>query len=221
MKARLLIIGVLVPMMAFGQAVDSLRMPVNVEFLYQRLMNEAEALFEEGDEETLTEDLEELLLEYEQLRDMPLNVNSDEIDRLGTLGILNDFQIEAVKSYRKRFGDLLFIEELLMLDEFNAPVVAVIAPLVYFGKNEHAMELERPGLGKILTSGRHQLTANYAEKFGGIAHEEYLGSPRKIQLKYSFNYKQKLRFGVVTEKDAGEPLFFDFVGAHFTCRISG
>lgn len=223
----------------------------NIEFLYQLLMEQTEESLSEDlelSEENAEASHEDLLEEYLFYQSNPININSEEVVHLEEMGLLSAFQTEALRQYRKQFGDLLFIEELLMMDEFSEPVVAVIAPLVYFGKSEKAMEFERPGLGKMLTQGRHQVALNYAQKFDGSeVYDEvtdsllfarknayYLGSPLKLQVKYAYHYKQRLRFGFALEKDAGEPFFlgrlsdtiqdivrqrrptgFDFYGAHF------
>lgn len=201
-----------------AQDADSLRPVVqNVEFLYQLLL--------ERTEESLTEALElygvegdeaqeDLIEDFLYYLENPININTEEVIHLEEIGLLSAFQIEALQKYRRQFGDLLFAEELMMMEEFNEATVAVITPLVYFGKSERKQEQERITSGKMLTRGRHQLSVNYAQKFGGTVDDSYLGSPQKYQLKYTFNYKQKLRFGIVTEKDAGEPRFFDFIGAH-------
>ena len=197
-----------------GQAKDSLLSSVeaaqNVEFLYQLLLEQTESQLSEGldpTEFTSEESYEDLLEDYLFYLENPININSDEAVHLEEIGLLSVFQMDALRQYRWQFGDLMFADELLMLDGFNETVVAVIAPLVYFGKNE-----QKQG------RSQHQLTANYAEKFGDTHNDDFLGSPRKIQLKYAYNYKQKMRFGIVAEKDAGEPYFntgFDFYGAHF------
>ena len=201
---------------------DSL-LPVttNVEYLYQLLQELTEDHLSETLELVIDqgeESYEELIEDYLYYLENPVNINSEAVVHLEEIGLLNAFQMESLQKYRQQYGDLLFPGELPMVDGFTDAVVAVITPLIVFGKSEKAQETEKPSLGKMLTKGRHQLVGNYAEKFGGTTHEDYLGSPRKIQLKYTFNYKQKLRFGIVTEKDAGEPLFFDFIGAH--CYIT-
>lgn len=200
----------------FHPLVDSLQ-PVtpNVEFLYQLLQEQTEDRLAEILDLNDSDDAhEELIEDYLYYLENPVNLNSDEAVRLEEIGLLNTFQLDALQKYRRQFGDLLFPDELLMIEGYTEAMVTVITPLVYFGKNEKAQEVEQPGLVRLLTQGRHQLTMNYAEKFGGLTEEDYLGSPRKIQLKYTYHYKQKIRFGIVTEKDIGEPLFFDFIGAH-------
>lgn len=187
----------------------------NVEFLYQLLLEHTEDrlsdALELGDDE---ESHEELIEDYLYYLENPVNINSEDVVHLEEIGLLNAFQLEALQKYRRQFGDLLFPDELLVLEGFSEATVTVITPLIHFGKSEKTQESEHPGLGKMLTQGKHQLTLNYAEKIGDTTSNDYLGSLRKIQLKYTYHYKHKLRFGVVTEKDAGEPLFFDFIGAH-------
>ncbi len=197
---------------------DSL-LPVTqeVEYLYHILQEQTEDRLSEALEfggDQGDESHEDLIEDYLYYLENPVNINSEEVVHLEEIGLLNAFQVEALQQYRRQYGDLLFTGELLMVEGFTETVVTVIAPLVYFGKNEKGQEVEQPSIGRLLTRGRHQLTMNYAEKFRTQAEEEYLGSPRKIQLKYTYHYKQRIRFGIVTEKDVGEPLFFDFIGAH-------
>ena len=205
---------------------DSLKVIENIDFLYDRLLEEAETVLEESDEEAMTEDYEELLDEYERLRDQPVNINGHDLVRLAELGLLNGFQIEALRQYQRQFGDLLFTEELMMVDGFDERCLAVLEPIICFGKNEVAKEMEKVTLDKAITRGRHTITLNYAQKFDGTASEEPpsdsmilarpnaypLGDPMKWQLKYSYQYGPRLRLGFAMEKDAGEPMFFGHLG---------
>ena len=183
----------------------------NVEFLYQLLLEQTEDRLSETlelGEGHIEESHEDLIEDYLFYLEHPINVNSEDVVHLEEIGLLSVFQLEALQRYRRQFGDLQFADELLMLEEFSDATVVVITPLVFFGKSEKTKELDQPGLGTMFTRGRHQITMNYAEKFDGTTNDDYLGSPRKLQLKYAYHFKQKLRFGFVMEKDAGEPFFF-------------
>ena len=192
----------------------------NIELLYQMLYEEgAENLGEklddgdigDGDAQEYQEAaLEELLQEYLFLQENPVNINSDEIVRLEALGLLNHFQITHLQEYRKQYGNLLFINELSMLDDFNEHTIAVIAPVVCFGRNDQEIEQEKITIGKLAMRGKHQLTVNYAQKFNPDDDASaYLGSPMKLQVKYAFHFHQKVRAGIVMEKDAGEPFLLN------------
>ena len=207
MRYIFLIIVLIFSKMAISQDSDSLQMR-NIDFLYQLMLEQSEEKLSDLTEEVSEDAYEALLEDYLFYLENPININGEEAERLEEIGLLNAFQMETLKEYQRQFGDLLLLDELMMIDGFNEAMVAVIGPLIYFGKNNKTQEIEHPSIGKMLTQGRHQVTANYAEKFGNMDDDDYLGSPRKIQLKYAYHYRQKLRFGFAMEKDAGEPFFF-------------
>lgn len=190
----------------------------NIEFLYQMLIDEASERIAE--EDFSEEGYEELLQEYLFLQENPVNINSEEVTRLEELGLLNAFQVESLRLYRRSFGDLLFVDELLMLDGFDKPTVTVIAPIIRFGKSETIQEREKITAGKLLTRGKHQLSFNYAQKFEA-ADDDYLGSPQKMQVKYNYHYGQQFRVGFVMEKDAGEPFLFHRLSDSLRSIVSG
>ena len=218
MRKVLVILLSLIAGNCLGQSIDSVeRVTQNVDYLYQLMQERTEdRLFDQLElaDENVEDAYEDLLEDYLFYLENPININSEEVAHLEEMGLLNAYQLKALQTYQRQYGDLLFHDELLMIEGFTDAVVTVISPLVYFGKNEKTQEAERPVPSKMFTRGKHQLTINYAEKFGGETNEDYLGSPQKIQLKYTYHYKQKLRFGIVTEKDAGEPNLLDFYGAH-------
>ena len=209
---------------------DSLLVQRHIDFLYLRLADEAEALVDDGlddgtedgmDAEALSERFEELLEEYESLREQPLNLNSQAAEQLVTLGLLSPFQLEALKAYRRQYGELLFVGELTMIEGFDERTVAVLAPIVGFGKSDWEQEQERVTLKKAVTQGRHQLTLNYGRKLEASEaygaddslllarpNAYYLGSPDKLLLKYQYRYGTRFRAGFAMEKDAGEPFSY-------------
>lgn len=199
--------------------IDSVLVAAHIDFLYQQMTDEAEALAEESIEngmdddvgEVLADRFEELLEEYERCRDSPVNINGKEAERLVFMGLLTPFQLEGIQRYRRQYGDLLLPEELMMIEELDPRTVAVISPIVFFGKSDWEKAQEEVTLRKAVTRGKHQLTLNYGLK---PQNDEYLGDPTKLQLKYIYHYGNRLRFGVAMEKDAGEPLYYDFYGAH-------
>ena len=144
-------VGNSIPIM---QPPDSLaRVAKNVDLLYQLLLERTEdRLLEElelGSEgvENSEDSHEELIEDYLFYLENPVNINSDEVLHLEEIGLLNAFQVKALKQYQRQFGDLIFAEELLMIDDFNETTIAVISPLVYFGKSEFTQNRNPPAMG--------------------------------------------------------------------------
>ena len=91
---------------------DSLQ-PVaqNLEFLYQLLLEQTEDRLSEAlgiDGESGEDSHEELIEDYLYYLENPINVNSEEVVHLEEIGLLSAFQVEALRQYRRQFGDLMF-----------------------------------------------------------------------------------------------------------------
>ena len=225
-------------------AVDTL----STEALNNLLIEQVERLAEDSDEDA---DFEELLDNYIFFSDNPVNLNSDEVMRLVELHLISIFQYEEIQKYRRYYGDFLFVDELEMVEGFDEQTLAVVRPVVQIGKAESN---DRLSLKKMARYGKHQIVGRYEqvlERQQGYApiddssllakpNSRYLGSPQKYQLKYTYNYRNKVRAGFVLEKDPGELFFtdkvsdtvrallgqnyqrgFDFVGFHLYAKDLG
>ena len=76
-------------------------------------------------------DYSELVEAYWSLIDNPININSDDIDRLADFKLLSIFQLENIKSYRKEFGDYQFIEELYEVEGIDENSIAIIKDIIF------------------------------------------------------------------------------------------
>ena len=196
-------------------AIDTL----NTEVLNQLLIEQIERLAEDGEEEV---DYEDLLENYIFFSENPININSEDVMQLVELRLLSVFQYEELKRYRRYYGDFLFLEELEMVEGFDEQTLAIIRPVVYVGKDQSKDKLT---LNKMARYGKHQIVWRYEqilEKQQGYEpyddslllakpNSRYLGSPQKYQLKYTYNYRNRIRAGFVLKKDAGELFFTDKV----------
>lgn len=225
-------------------AVDTL----STEALNTLLIEQVERLAEDNEEEI---DYEDLLESYIFLSDNPVNINSDEVMRLVELHLISAFQYEELKKYRRFYGDFMFLDELEMVEGFDEQTVAIIRPVVCIEKDQSKGKIT---LNKMARYGKHQLVGRYEqvlEQQQGYApiddsallakpNSRYLGSPQKLQFKYTYNYRNKIRAGFTLEKDAGEMFFtdkvsdtirallgkqyqrgFDFVGFHLYAKDLG
>lgn len=215
---RLILITLLLCFSIFAKAqvaIDTL----STEALNELLIEQVERLAEDGEEDA---DYEELLENYVFFSENPIDINSDEILELLQLRLINVFQYEELQKYRRYYGDFLFLGELEMVEGFDEQTIAIIAPIVQIGKDESQNKIT---LDKIARYGKHQIVGHYEqvlEKQAGYApisdsallarpNSHFLGSPQRYQLKYTYNYRNKIRAGFVLEKDPGEMFFTDNV----------
>ena len=225
-------------------AVDTM----STEALNQLLIEQIERLAEDSEEEL---DYEDLLDNYIFFSENPVNINSEEVLQLVELNLLSAFQYEALQQYRRSFGDFLFLDELEMVDGFDEQTLAIIRPVVCITKDDSKDKLT---FNKLARYGKHQIAGRYEqilEKQQGYAsiddssllakpNSRFLGSPQRYRLKYTYNYRNKIRAGFVLEKDPGEMFFtdkvsdtvkallgknyirgFDFVGFHLYAKDLG
>ena len=196
-------------------AIDTL----SAEALNELLIEQVERMAEDSDDDI---DYEELLDYYIFLSDNPINLNSDDMVRLVELHLISAFQFEEVKKYRRYYGDFMFLDELEMVEGFDAQTIDIIRPLVYAGQDKSKDKIT---FRKLARYGKHQLLGRYEqilEKQQGYLpiddsallakpNSRYLGSPQKLQFRYNYNYRNQIRAGFVVEKDAGEMFFTDKV----------
>lgn len=196
-------------------AVDTL----STEALNELLIQQVERLAEDGDDDV---DYEDLLENYIFFSENPINLNSDEIEQLVELQLINAFQFEELKNYRRYYGDFLFLEELEMVEGFDEQTIRLLMPIVCIRKDDSKDKIT---LNKMARYGKHQIVGRYEqilEKQQGYEpisdsallakpNSRFLGSPQRYQLKYTYNYRNKIRAGFVLEKDPGEMFFTDKV----------
>ena len=207
------------------------QMPVAIErhdALNPLLIEQMERIAEDSDGEV---DFEELLESYVFLSDNPVNLNSDEVMQLVEMRLIDVFQYEALQQYRRSYGDFLFLEELEMVEGLDAQAISLIAPLVYIADRGR----DKVSLSQLARYGKHQVVGRYEqilEPQAGYAdisdsallaspNARYQGSPQRYLLRYSYNYRDKVRAGFVVEKDPGERSLADFVGFHLYAKNLG
>ena len=192
---------------------------LSTDALNELLIEQVERLAEDSDEDA---DYEELLDHYIFFVENPINLNSDDIDELLELRLINIFQYEELQKYRRYYGDFLFLEELEMVEGFDEQTLSIIAPIVYVGKDNSR---DKVTLKKMARYGKHQVVGRYEQILEHQAgydpisdsallakpNSRFLGSPQRYQLKYTYNYRNRIRAGFVMEKDPGEMFFTDHV----------
>ena len=193
-------------------------------------------LSEEQRIENLTEltetefDDEQLLQQLHYYLEHPLNLNSANEEELKSLLILTDLQITNLIIYRKHNGLLIDVYELQAVPSWNNDLIKRLLPFITISQDVRLIE----SLRNRLSGGKHFLMARTAKVlqdqkgYNKELSNHYLGNDIALQLRYKYQYKNLLQFGLLADKDAGEPLFkgeqqsgFDFYSAHLFVRNIG
>lgn len=185
---------------------------LSTEKLNELIINRMELLSEDSDSET---DYTELIDNYVFLSENPININSDDISYLLDLQLITIFQQEQLKAYRRNFGDILFAGELPMIEGFDDETIAIITPIVQFGTPAQNYRIKPADLIRRSSNKLVIRTEQVGEPRSGYAdiddadwfdspNSHYVGSQQRVFVRYSYNYRNKIRAGFTLEKDAGE-----------------
>jgi hypothetical protein len=187
--------------------------------------------------ESIIEDIEDgadaayLPETLEELAENPVNINSAGITRLSAIPFLNEIQIHNLLEYRKSFGPIYSIYEILAVEGFSRPTAEKIEPFIYFGE-EDKIPGKAPGIFKygkselfLRTMTLIQDPSGYLPRSDGTIPFE--GNKYRYYSRYRFKADDKVSFGFTAEKDPGEPFFrgvnkygFDFYSAHLSLKLN-
>lgn len=167
-----------------------------------------------------SDQLERLTEQYEQ----PLNLNSASLEELERFPFITTQQAENIIAYICDHGEMKTVSELWLVEEMNKNTIDMLRPFVCVQPVNNIVHL-RPS--DVLKNGKHEVTARvdiplYEQK--GYK-DSYLGPPLYNSVKYKFRFRNKIWFGINTEKDAGEPFGalcnkkgFDYYSAHLLIK---
>jgi len=172
-------------------------------------------------------------LDLAQFHLHPVNLNSAVEEDLESLHLLRPMQIRNFMLYKKLLGSLITVHELQAVPGWDIETIRKLLPYIRIGRDEsvYGALRERWKGGDAAALIRVSQVIEKSKGFekpvnpGG---SYYLGSAQKLFLRYSYNYKQLLAYGITGEKDAGEPFFhgvrrdgFDFYSFHFFLQHVG
>jgi hypothetical protein len=212
----LLLLLTIVPTLNFAQST------VSQSDLIEKLI---ENLAEQSEEDL---DYTNLLDEFNNLINNPVNLNSANFSELKKLYFLSDNQIKNLISYRDKTGQILSIFELQIIPGFSYELIRNIESLISVKTSHQKIQLRKNSSHLLLL----KTEKNIETEFGYITDNEnnrYIGSPLKYYTRYQYQSKNRdLEVGVTGEKDKGEPFFqdqnksgFDYYSAHVQFKSKG
>ena len=182
------------------------------------------------DVETEDDSYQQELLQYQK---NPININSATEADLKALHFISPMQMQNLLAYRNFLGNLLDIYELQAVPGWDLATIQKIRPYISVAGSNDILS----SFGSRFSGGDHTLLLRVSqtlEKSKGYLTDPasgknfYPGSQQRLLVRYRYNYKNLLQYGVVGEKDAGEQFFkgtqkqgFDFYSAHLFARNLG
>lgn len=167
--------------------------------------------------------------EMDELRDNPLNVNTLNKEQLEQFPFLSDWLIENILYYVFKFGPLVSLNELSMVENMDYQTLKLLRPFLYVGSSEQTKDAI--SWKSVMKYNKQELStrvdipfytrAGYAaysdEYLSEHPNKQYVGSSLYHNLRYSFRYKDNVYAGITMEKDPGEQWFghFNKKGADF------
>lgn len=159
-----------------------------------------------------TEDVEQGYSEetMEQLADMAeekLNLNQTTREQLEQFPFLTAQQIEELTEYLDRYRPMRSLSELYMIRSLDPDRRKLLCNFVTIG--EEQARRTWPSMKEIAQWGKHTLTATAKiplyERRGD--RNGYAGYKLRHDVRYQFNYQNRIKFGVTGAQDSGEPFF--------------
>ena len=181
-----------------------------------------------AEEEESTEACEQAYDLLSELEQHPMDINTATREQWMQMPFLNDSEIDAIREYIDRHGPMKSMGELAMIAQLDYTKRQLLAHFVSISNTQEAPQT--PSLAHILKYGKHELLASARIPFYERKGDQngYLGYPYRHDVRYSFQYKQRVMAGFVGAQDAGEPFFsgrnktgYDFYSLYVVMRDIG
>lgn len=172
-----------------------------------------------SDEDLSSDAREELSFMYESMHESPLNINTATREELSQLPFLTFKQIEDIHAYIYMHGPMLSLGELQLTGSLDYETRKLLRLFVYAG--DVPVKRQKLRLAEVLRDGHNEIVGRMdiplylrdgyryhsPEELERYPNRAYLGNRLSHSIRYSFNWHNRIRFGISADKDAGEPFF--------------
>lgn len=166
--------------------------------------------------------IEILYTDLSYLAEHPFELNTVTEEQLRRLPFLSDLQIQKLLEYRSRYGKMVTLYELKNVESFDYETISLLIPFVYIG--EIIVDKRPITVKNLLKYGSNDLQIRYDRCFQQkkgygsypdsvlqqYPNRKYLGESFYHSLRYSYAFDERIQFGAVAEKDAGEPFWNEY-----------
>lgn len=163
-----------------------------------------------------------------------LNLNTATQVELKEFPFLSPIHIRNFLNYRRLFGLFINLYELQAIPGWDVDLIQKLLPFVRIStalplKDDFRIRFQ-DGEHTILSRATYvfEKSEGFKRKVDTSATSFYPGSRERLLVRYKYQYRNLLQFGITAEKDAGEQWFkgaqkngFDFYSAHLFARNIG
>ena len=197
----------------------------------QTTEQQIENITEVNESETEDDSYLQSLRQYQRNK---LNLNTATETELKEFPFLSPLQLASFLTYRKLFGKFINVYELQAIPTWDYELIQKMLTYSMVGS---AVSLKE-AIGVRLKDGEHSILSRltyvmeeaqgFRRKKDTTATSFYPGGRERLLLRYRYNYKNLLQYGITAEKDPGEQWFkgaqrngFDYYSAHLFIRNAG
>ena len=156
---------------------------------------------------------EEAMEQMAEVAAQPINLNQATREELEALPFLSAIQVEEIVEYIYRYAPIRSLGELMMIRSLDFHTRQLLEHFVCVGPEQPRRIW--PKLADVAKYGHHNLVVSgkvplYNRK-GDLKTDStgYRGYKYRHDIRYQFNYNDRIKFGLTAAQDAGEPFFSD------------
>lgn len=151
--------------------------------------------------------LAQLYDDLDELVTTKFDINTCSREDLLRLPFLSELQVMDIMEYRYKVGRMKTYMELYLVPSLDRNTILLLKDFLIFSPVLPSDTI--PSIRKVLKYGKHELAADFKLPFYDRQGDRngYLGYKYRHWLRYTFNYGQQVKIGLVASQDAGEPFF--------------
>jgi len=142
-------------------------------------------------------DIQEILDDWQNLQENPLNINKATARDFQRLHLLSEVEIDNLIAYRAKTGTIYSLYELVAVAGFSQDILQKIEPFLSFESTEQQSDRKRPSTNILARMNR---------TFNSVDQGKYEGSPERYYVRMK-HVSSRFEYGLVAEKDPGEAFF--------------
>lgn len=156
---------------------------------------------------------EDMMEQLAELAASSINLNQTSREELEALPFLTAIQVEQIMEYIYRYAPIRSMGELKMISGLDWHTRQLLEHFVCVGSEQPRRVW--PSLADVTKYGHHTFVASgkvpLYDRKGDLSTERtgYLGYKYRHDIRYQFNYNDRIKLGLTAAQDAGEPFFSD------------